>query len=76
MANKRTPKPSPCPRCGTTPILDYGLSDAPFDEPFVYCVTVHLGAQYETCAEDPTNPSGSDTLTQWNRRAALKGATK
>ena len=67
---KDAPKPLPCPRCGTTPVLDYGLSDARFDEPFVYCMTVHLGAEYEACAEHPTSPVIAETLTEWNRRAA------
>ena len=67
---KSAPKPLPCPLCGATPVLDYGLSDAPFEEPFVYCVTVHLGAEYESCAEHPTSPACSETLTEWNRRAA------
>lgn len=63
------PELLPCPFCGFAPLLDYGLSDAPFEEPFVWCAAIHLGAQYESCAENPASPVSSETLSEWNHRA-------
>lgn len=63
-------KPEPCPICGSEPEIDFGLSDAPSEMPYLTCPTVHIvGGDAFSC---PVHAQG---IAAWNylcRRAVFQ----